>query len=217
MAGIPVAGDLYMEIDGRLHEIKRQIRQDKYPFDPIALKRHLQSAVDGRFGTSKFGIYFSDRGITYPLLPEVKKFVVKKYFVRNLEKKARVRISYVGDNFSNAFINRVENNVAPRRCGSVSFSNGSSEIELDDVVRDYFGTTDMMLAHIYHFMMIQGHGEKGSLLTNGSANIFIADRDGQLRAIYVLWDNRGWCINAFNPTGTELWGRGRLLFFYMNT
>lgn len=49
-----VAGDLareiYIEIDGQMLEIKRQLRQlSGYPFDMVALKRHLQNAVEGKF------------------------------------------------------------------------------------------------------------------------------------------------------------------------
>ncbi|GEM_PF-2025190 len=47
-----VTGDQYFELDGQLTEIKRQLRQQSgYPFDPEALRRHLQSAIEGRFGS----------------------------------------------------------------------------------------------------------------------------------------------------------------------
>lgn len=50
MAGKPVAGDLYWKLDGQLWEIKRQLRQSGgYPFDPAALKRHLHTAIEGKF------------------------------------------------------------------------------------------------------------------------------------------------------------------------
>lgn len=61
-----VAGDLareiYIEIDGQMLEIKRQLRQTLgYPFDMMALRRHLQDAVEGRFpatnGTSNWPIW----------------------------------------------------------------------------------------------------------------------------------------------------------------
>ena len=45
-----VAGDLYESITGQLFEIGRQLRQQNgYPFNPEELKRHLQSAIEGRF------------------------------------------------------------------------------------------------------------------------------------------------------------------------
>jgi len=49
-----VAGDLYYELDGQLTEIKRQLRQkDGYPYGPLALKRHLQAAIEGDFVGAK--------------------------------------------------------------------------------------------------------------------------------------------------------------------
>ena len=50
MANI-VTGEMYEEIDGQLHEIKRQIRQKNgYPFNPEELKKALQAIVEGKFG-----------------------------------------------------------------------------------------------------------------------------------------------------------------------
>ena len=47
---IKVTGELYQELDGKLFEIKRQLRQSKgYPFDPEELKIFLQLAIEGRF------------------------------------------------------------------------------------------------------------------------------------------------------------------------
>ena len=48
-----VKGDLYEQLDGKLFEIKRQIRQKGgYPHDPERLKGALQAVVEGRFDTS---------------------------------------------------------------------------------------------------------------------------------------------------------------------
>jgi len=45
-----VGGEQYREIDGQLHEIKRQLRQKKgYPYELAKLKYHLQLAAEGKF------------------------------------------------------------------------------------------------------------------------------------------------------------------------
>ncbi|MEK7189659.1 MAG: hypothetical protein AAB666_01625 [Patescibacteria group bacterium] len=45
-----VKGDLYESIDGKLHEIKRQVRQKGgYPFDPMLLDNALQALTEGNF------------------------------------------------------------------------------------------------------------------------------------------------------------------------
>ncbi len=45
-----VTGEQYVGIDGKLHEIKRQLRQPNgYPYDPERLNHALQAIVEGRF------------------------------------------------------------------------------------------------------------------------------------------------------------------------
>ena len=45
-----LTGDQYVELDGKLAEIKRQMGQPEgYPFDPEKLNAFLQRAVEGRF------------------------------------------------------------------------------------------------------------------------------------------------------------------------
>lgn len=61
-----VTGGLYEELDGKLVEIKRQMRQaGGYPFDPEKLNMFLQRAVEGRFNDGqrwqkKDGIIYFD-------------------------------------------------------------------------------------------------------------------------------------------------------------
>lgn len=50
MANNIVTGEMYEEIDGQLHEIKRQIRQKSgYPYNPEELKKALQLIIEGKF------------------------------------------------------------------------------------------------------------------------------------------------------------------------
>lgn len=57
MAGYPVSGDLYWELDGKLWEIKRQLRQPSgYPFDPGKLNDALQWVIEGKFMEERGGV-----------------------------------------------------------------------------------------------------------------------------------------------------------------
>lgn len=48
-----VKGELYESLDGKLHELKRQIRQKGgYPFDPVRLDRALHDLIEGRLETT---------------------------------------------------------------------------------------------------------------------------------------------------------------------
>ncbi len=47
---IKVTAEMYQEVDGQLHEIKRQLRQkDGYPFDVQTLRAALQLVIEGKF------------------------------------------------------------------------------------------------------------------------------------------------------------------------
>ncbi len=60
-----VTGDLYEKLDGRLFEIKRQIRQrDGYTFDPNALNNFLQRAIEGKFIETD-AVWFEKDGVIY--------------------------------------------------------------------------------------------------------------------------------------------------------
>lgn len=55
MAGNTVTGEQYMEIDGLMLELMRQLRQKGgYKHDVADLKRHLQLAVEGEFVKPRF-------------------------------------------------------------------------------------------------------------------------------------------------------------------
>jgi hypothetical protein len=57
MASQIVAGELeqYFDLDGQLHEIKRQLRQpNSYPFNPLKLRGALQGIIEGKFGNHQF-------------------------------------------------------------------------------------------------------------------------------------------------------------------
>ncbi|EKD23976.1 MAG: hypothetical protein ACD_81C00135G0002 [uncultured bacterium] len=66
-----VTSEQYFDLDGKLTEIKRQLRQKSgYPFDLVQLENHLQAAIEGKFGVvepgEKFKL-FADLGfITVP-------------------------------------------------------------------------------------------------------------------------------------------------------
>ncbi len=50
MAGVPVTGDQYYILDGKLLEITRQLRQKGgYPYDLQQLEEALQAVIEGQF------------------------------------------------------------------------------------------------------------------------------------------------------------------------
>lgn len=68
-----VAGDLYVDIDGQLMEIKRQLRQKEgYPYDPMRLVEHLQAAIEGNL-VNRYGQPFESD--VYPIVVDYGKSV----------------------------------------------------------------------------------------------------------------------------------------------
>ena len=62
-------------------------------------------------------------------------------------------------------------------------------------------------------MEAQQNGEKGSLLTNGYANIFyIKDVNGVLRTVRVSWGGGGWYVYAYAVTHPNGWDDGHRVF-----
>jgi hypothetical protein len=73
-----VTGDRYFELEGKLGEIRRQLRQERgYPFSLDQLDRALQAIVEGRFEAVGSGDYFTP--ILDSDLPEKHKATGAKY------------------------------------------------------------------------------------------------------------------------------------------
>ncbi len=73
-----VTGNRYYELDGKLGEIRRQLRQEKgYPFNLDQLDRALQAIVEGRFEAVGAGDYFTP--VLDSDLPEKHKATGAKY------------------------------------------------------------------------------------------------------------------------------------------
>jgi hypothetical protein len=71
------------------------------------------------------------------------------------------------------------------------------------------------LFHLAELIKKQAKGQEGDLLTNGYANIFyIRGFDGELWAVYCLWDSGagGWDVDASPVAGPYGWGAGSRVF-----
>lgn len=202
MAPKRVAGDLYADIDGQMLEIKRQLRQrDGYPYDPMRLVDHLQAAIEGNLvnrhgklfmGTTNEILLLEKIGTTE--IPAQGRFVVQERFAVDVADTARVKISYLGDNFRKWFIGKIEEPTALatlRYAKLTRFSvDGPILVELGD-------KAETTLSQVCTLMERQPNGEEGVLLADGQANIFyVRDADGVLRAVSVHWGGDGWRVYA---------------------
>lgn len=99
-----------------------------------------------------------------------------------------------GSNFEANFLNKVEEPVEPDTLKVFRLKKDS----LDAPIIAALGADhETKLAHLYDLLKKQKNGEKGTLLTNGYANIFyIRDVNGILWAVRALWLRGGWRVNA---------------------
>ncbi len=149
---------------------------------------------------------------TVTLSATTEKFVAKDKFVVDTGKKAKVKISYVGDNFKAWFTEKTEEPFA----GSTVYGRKLNRGSVDGPIISELGgqeKSETTLSEMYAMMERQANGEKSELLNNGYANIFyIRDITGTLRAVTVDWDGGGWYVEALSVGSPLGWFGGSQVF-----
>jgi hypothetical protein len=133
------------------------------------------------------------------------KFVAKDKFKVNTGKKAKVKISFLGDNFKEWFLGKTEDPFV----GSTVYGRKLEKNSVDGPILAELGGNDVAettLTEMYSVMEAQPNGESGNLLNNGWANIFyVKDINGVLRAVFVFWFDGGWNVRARSVGGPGGW------------
>jgi len=140
------------------------------------------------------------------------KFVAKDKFKVDTGRKAKVKISWLGDNFRAHFLGKTEDSFPGSTIARRKLEKDSVDgpILLDLGGKEKAKTT---LAELYAMLVKQPNGEDGDLLTNGCANIFyIEDVDGTLWAVVTRWDGDGWSVAADSVELPVGWLAGRQVF-----
>ncbi|MFA5993588.1 MAG: hypothetical protein WC823_01360 [Parcubacteria group bacterium] len=148
--------------------------------------------------------------ITVPARTE--RFVARDHFIVDMSKKAKVKISYLGDNFSNNFLGKIEEPIAESTLRYGKLLRRSVD---KPIINDLGGeaNAETTLSEMFGCMELQPTGKKGALLTNGYANIFyIRDDKGVLWAVLCSWLDAGWCVDAGSVEGADEWGGGSQVF-----
>ena len=140
------------------------------------------------------------------------KFVVREKFMLDVSKKAHVKISYLGDNFTEWFLGKTEEPFggSTLRYGALRKPSVDNPIiiELGGEVR-----AETSLAEMFAIMEVQPDGKAGVLLANGYANIFyIRDINGVLRAVHCYWVDGGWDVIACSVEDPIAWLAGVHVF-----
>ena len=163
--------------------------------------------------------FLADKSVTPPLLgfitvvkvPAVKQFVASDYF-KHGEVVDGV-MCYLLDNFQKQFGQRVDENVDECDIRIHKLLRNSRDLGIRAEITEEREETK--LAHLWHLLTLQPNGENGTLLTNGSANIFrIRDTEGTLWVVDAFWRSgrRGWRLGASSVGSLREWCNGNLVY-----
>lgn len=118
-----------------------------------------------------------------------------------------VKIVWHGDNFKMHFLGKCELDVPAQELRVHKLLEKSLDAP---IIAELGGEklVETSLATMFEMLKKQGQGQKGSLLTNGYANIFyIKDDAGTLWAVYARWYGGGWDLFALSVTDPDSWPR----------
>ena len=140
------------------------------------------------------------------------KFIAKDNFVVNVNKNARVKISYLGDNFRENFLGKIENLVGDISLAYHNLKESSRDIP---IISELGGEelVETVLGVVFSLMCQQPNGEDGVLLNNGYANIFyVRDKSRVLWTVRVDWYGGGWGGLALSVDYPREWNDGGRVF-----
>jgi len=143
------------------------------------------------------------------------KFVAKKKFVRDTGHEAKVKISYLGDNFTEWFLSGSGKTEDPISEQTLRYHKLRKSSVGGPIITELGGEAkaETTLSEMFSLMEKQKNGESGPLLNNGWWNIFyIKDQNGVLRAVDVFWLGDGWGVSAYSVEYPIGWDGGRQVF-----
>ncbi len=142
-------------------------------------------------------------------------FVAKEKFVRGTGHKAKVKISYLGNDFTEWFLSgdgKTEGSITETTLCYAKLRKASVDTP---IINELGGEekSETTLTEMFSLMEKQKDGESGALLNNGWANIFyIRDQNGVLRTVGVFWRGAGWFVRAFPVEYPDRWLGGNQVF-----
>ena len=120
-----------------------------------------------------------------------------------------VKVSrYMGDNFKEHFLLKVEENVNAVEIRVHELLRNSRDLGIRAEIGEEREETT--LAHLWELLKLQGNGQQGVLLTDRRTNIFyVRDVKGILWAVGADWGGDGWRLDAHSVEDPYEWGAGR--------
>ncbi len=146
------------------------------------------------------------------IMADEKKFIVNDNFKVDIREVADLKISFLGESFRAWF----ENTKEPRFLGGTIEGRDLVRSATASVIFSEFNERrkiETTLREIHDLMKIQKNGDKGTLLTNGAANIFfVGDINNQLRVVRIRFYAECWRVNSYLVTRPTKWQIGDRFF-----
>jgi len=152
---------------------------------------------------------------TVTTLATTTKFVAKDKFVININPNTLVKISYLGDNFTNWFLSgdgKTEDPISEQTLRYHKLRKSSVD---GPIITELGGEekSETTLTEMFSLMEKQKNVEDDVLLNNGYANIFyIRDQNGVLRTVDVRWYDDGWYVSTHSVEDQNRWDSGYHVF-----
>lgn len=140
------------------------------------------------------------------------KFITRDHFIVDKSEKAKVKISYLGENFQKEFLDKIEE---PFSGSTLQYRKLRKTSADEPIITELGGEekAETTLTEMFFLMEKQRNGEAGALLNNGYANIFyIKNSAGVLRAVLVNWGGGGWFVRAGSVADARGWLVGDRVF-----
>ena len=143
-------------------------------------------------------------------------FIARDHFKVTKGKEDKVKISFIGDNFTTYFLSGNSKAEAPAVAHELAHHELTKRSLDVPIVTELGGEApaESTLADIWTKMEAQGGGEDGDLLTkNYAANIFyVRGAAGELRVVRVRWNVDGWHVYANPVSNPNEWHEGSRVF-----
>lgn len=176
------------ELQGPLTELLQQFSGEKGRERFDEFKLWLKKVTTS--GLLKFVCQTSVKG--------AKRFVAKDHL-------RAASVGWMGDNFKQFFLNLVEENVGE---GTINVHRLEKASLNASIMTELGKRKQIWLTHFFELVEEQSKGEKGLLLTDGSAIIaYIIGSDGNFWAVCARWlgASRCWSLGASSVGGPYRW------------
>ncbi|MBI2048328.1 MAG: hypothetical protein HYT30_00150 [Parcubacteria group bacterium] len=134
-------------------------------------------------------------------VPSAKEFVAKKKFVINTSEDARVRVSYLGENFKKVMLPKTERDTVEVELHLSKLKQASPD---SPIITELGDRTEITLCAFYETLAHKQAARDYEWVVG-----YVRGIDGNLWAVYAPWCGGGWRVSASSVEDPDGWYAGR--------